>query len=235
MNTGKVRNLFLILIALFLLPNIKVEAASTCTTQEKNNLIQLAYNIKIDYELLPNMGDDNRPFKLTISNLTPNMEVHYDESIYKYDTVGEGNGNGIIKMSETFVGGKSYKIGIYSSKKSVCGETFLTSRYISIPKFNAFSEQEECKTYPDFKYCNKWYEGTITKETFKKELEKYKTNANDTKTEEKIKKEKDTIFKKINDLIKQNLILTIVSSITIVAIVVIIIRKHNKKKIKIDF
>ena len=61
-----------------------VNAANTCTTQEKNKLIQQAYNIKFDYEFVnyKDEYDASRFYKITASNITPEIYIQYNSINY---------------------------------------------------------------------------------------------------------------------------------------------------------
>ena len=225
-------NIFVILLLfLFVFNCTKVKAA--CSTEEKNKLIQLAYNVKFDYELLPNEGNNDRSFSLTISNLTKDLEVRYSYSTYKYDE--KSKTPGIIKMDEYFAGGITHKIKIYSSSSATCKSIFLTTKYVSIPKFNPYFETDDCKKYPDFKLCNMWYEGDITRSEFKEKLETYIKDLNkEEQTQTKIVNGDNTLFETIKRIIRSNLPATIILSSTILIGTVFLVMHRKKRRIKLD-
>ena len=227
MNKRKIRNLFLILIALFLLPNIKVEAASTCTTQEKNNLLQLAYNIKFDYELdNSRMGDSlARYYKITVSNIPEQLYIKYDYSEYKYDKNSETPG--IIKIQRMFDTDSTVEFQVFATGQK-CNNVFITKRTVRLPHYNVYTECDECQQYPDFKLCDKNYSGEITPQIFSRELEKYKKSIEKKEKKETKQEKKENIIEKITKLYMKNLVI----SITITAIVLFVIGFGIYKTIK---
>ena len=233
MNTGKVRNLFFVLIALFLLPNIKVEAASTCTTQEKNNLIQLAYNIKIDYELSDYRSriDKKRDYIITFSNVPQELYAEYNSMAYYYNT--NKTTPGIIKFDEAFAPNTTFSFKIYASNKTKCKDSYIATRTITLPAYNVYSELELCDEYPNFKLCDKNYNKDISDEEFFAELEKYKNQTDTTTTPTKKEEKKKSTIDNIIDIYLDNLIISISITALVIAIIVILIVRYRKKQVKI--
>lgn len=229
-----IKTFFMIFCILGIYSYIPTEAKTTCTTQEKNTLIQLAYNVKFDYELLPDEGNIDQSFSLTISNLSEEIEVRYGFSVYSYDKNSETPG--IVKMSEYFAGGQTHKILIYASSTSACKDQVLTTKTITIPKYNSYSEREECTGIEDFKLCQRWYAGTFTEEEFQQQTKAYKASLTNKSEEKPQEEEKSSILDKFVDLYKENLLISIALSILLVLIVILIIRKivKKRKRIKID-
>lgn len=229
-----IKIILIIVSVLSLFIYTKTEAKTTCTTQEKNNLIQLAYNVKFDYELLPDEGNLNRSFSLTISNLFEGIEVRYGFSTYLYNKNSETPG--IVKMSEYFAGGQTHKILVYASPTSACKDQILATKMITIPKYNSYSEREECIGIEDFKLCQRWYAGSFTEEEFQQQTKAYKISLT-SKSEEKSKEdEKSSVLDKFVKLYKDNLLISIGFSILLALMVALIVRKiiKKRKRIKLD-
>lgn len=229
-----IKTFFMILCILSIYSYIPTEAKTTCTTQEKNTLIQLAHNVKFDYELLPDEGNLNRSFSLTISNLFEGIEVRYGSTNYSFDK--KSKTPGIVKMDGYFAGGQTHKILIYASSTSACKNQILATKMITIPKYNSYSERDECTGIEDFKLCQRWYAGTFTEEEFQQQTKAYKISLT-SKSEEKSKEdEKSSVLDKFVELYKDNLLISIGFSILLVLMIVLIIRKIIKKKnrVKID-
>lgn len=207
-----------------------VNAANTCTTQEKNKLIQQAYNIKFDYEFVnyKDEYDASRFYKITASNITPEIYIQYNSINYYYDTNKQTAG--VITFQNVFSPNASYDFKIYASTKSSCNGTQITYRSITTPVYNVYSEMKECEEYKDFKLCNKNYAGQVNDELFKKELEKYKNTSKTTqKVQEKDKKD-ESFLQKIISLYLGNLIIAIPCTVIFVGVVILIVLKIYKKK-----
>ena len=226
------RNIMLLLLSFLIFTCTDVKAE--CSTQEKTNLIQVAYNLKFDYELLPNEGNNDRSFSLTISNFTKSIELRYGYSTYKYDQ--QSSNSEVVKMEEYFTGGNDYKFNIYASSNTNCKGEFLTSKTVTIPIFNSYSETEECQNLKDFKFCNRWYEKEITEKEFQTELKKYKESLKQEQIEKKENRVKTTLLDNIIKLYKKNITLSVVATIIIIILIIVtimLIVKKNKKRIRI--
>lgn len=225
--------LFLVLCLLFVFTCTKTEAKQTCTTQEQNDLIQLAHNVKFSYELLPDLGSNDRLFAITISNLIEGLEIRYGFSVYKYDK--KQDSPGVARMFEAFANGQTHKISIYASDNTNCSGALLTTKLINIPKYNSYSERDECKGIEEFKLCNQWYAGNIKDTEFKKQVQQYKESLKNNSEEKKQDEEKQTIIEKIVQLYHDNPIafvaISLLSLLLVILIIVKIIKRKNRVKI----
>lgn len=226
------KTLFVVLCLLGIFTCTKIEAKQTCTTQEKNTLIQLAHNVKIDYELSDYKKNGKRQFAVTISNLVDGMYVLYDSYIYRYDKYNLG----IAKVDNYFNSANTYIIGIYADYHSACPGEFLLNKTITIPKYNQYSERNECKGIESFKLCQRWYAESFTEAEFKKQIEEYKNSLN-SKVETHKKEQKQSIIEQFIKLYMNNIYisagLTIVAGVIFVIIIIKIAKRKNKIKIKI--
>lgn len=237
MKNNKIAKIILIILCIAsIYTYTKVEAKETCTIQEKNNLIQLAYNVKFDYELIDDKGEigSNKLFALTISNLFDGIKIEDKAIIYRYEEDRETPG--IVEMNEYYESGKTYTFSIYGDDNSACQDVFLLKKTITIPKYNHYSEREECVGIEEFKLCQRWYAGSFTEEEFKSQVQKYKDALN-TQPEKTQKEEKENIITHLLRLYVNNLIISISLTIILLLIILIIIIKiiRNRKKVKIKF
>lgn len=235
MKNNKIAKIILIILCIAsIYTYTKVEAKETCTAQEKNNLIQLAHNVKFDYELLPDEGNLNRSFSLTASNLVGGIEIRYGFSTYSYDETSTTPG--VIKMNEYFGDGRTHKILIYASSSTNCADQVLATKMVAIPKYNSYSEREECVGIEAFKLCQRWYAGSFTEEEFQQQTKIYKANLTNSSEEKQKKEEKTSILNKFFDLYKERLLISITSSIILIFMIILIIKiiVKKKNKIKID-
>lgn len=229
MNCKKIVKTFLMIIGIFCIFTCTQTEAKTCTTQEKNNLIQLAYNVKFDYELSEDRSSTQglRFYKITISNLTPEIYVKYNGFDYIYDKTSTNPGvETLVNLFET---NQTYSFKLYSSNSTNCKDQYLISRTVRTPAYNVYSELAECNKYPEFKLCDKNYSGKITDDQFKMELEKYKEDLAQPEKKEEQKKTK-TLIETIISVYIDNLKVTIPLTIILLGIIIIIIYKLIKVK-----
>ena len=230
-----IKTFFMILCILGIYSYIPTEAKTTCTTQEKNNLIQLAYNVKFDYELSDDQasGEGKRYYKITISNLTKDVYVAYDVGIYTYDE--KSTTPGVVTIGSLFSSNETYYFKMYASGETKCSGQFLTTKMLRLPVYNIYSEKEACKKYPNFNLCDKNYAGNITDEQFNKELKNYKDSLVVGEEEKQTKKEM-SIVKKIITLYTENLKISLPMTALLILVIVILIRKiiKRQKRTKID-
>ena len=120
---------------------------------------------------------------------------------------------------------------MYSSK---C-ENIVKSIEIKLPTFNIYSLDPLCEGIDgeDFKYCGKYYEYQIDRETFERKVKAYriehKIGQEDTT---KVEKE-NNFFPKILDILKDNYpyILIGLGVLLLTILTIIIISKKKKRKI----
>ena len=146
---------------------------------------------------------------------------------------------------------------MYGGYDTDCVEEFLYKKTIKIPKYNVYSEREECIEYEEFPLCNKWYSGEISGDEFflKHESEDFLVDAKDKlsstqltknidslkKTEPEKKEEivEKNIFEKIIDFYVKYIVICLPITIIIVGVVVFfivrrLIRRKNRVKIKFE-
>ena len=223
---GKKVFLFISLIFVFTL-SVKVDAL--CTSKRYSNLKMIAYKADVSYEL---KFDDNHNsyFLLTVNNVDDNILVKFNDVIYEPK-------NGTVEITSRLPGGETYEVKLYGGYDTYCVEEYLYSKNVTLPKYNKFSERDECIEYEEFYLCNKWYAGTIVdEESFENELDIYIKSLNIEEKEEKPTETKN-FFEKIIDFYKDNLIFTLPITIIVIGfigykVVVKIIRR--RKRIKLD-
>lgn len=219
-----------LIIAIFLLIfcfTTKVDAL--CSTKRYNNLKMIAYKAEPSYEL---KFDSNHRhyFEVTVNNVDKDILVNYNGAMYEPV-------DGVVKIGSKLSGGTSYEIKLYGGYNTHCIEEYLYTKKITIPKYNPYSEKDECIEYEEFPLCNKWYSGSIAnEEEFMNQLNAYIISLRTDEKEEVPVKEKG-LFEKIIDFYVNNLIITLPITILIVLfivykIVVKIIRR--KRRIKLE-
>lgn len=229
-----IRYLFVFTVILFIFTCTKVNAE--CSNIEKNNLLQLSHNVKFTYEINEDEKVKNKKkFNVIISNLLDGIYLFYEPYVYEY--IKDSITPGVEKMDDTFNDNNTYEVKVYGNTKN-CKDVYLETKTIDIPKYNIYSEKEECKGIEDFKLCNMWYEGEIQSESyFRKEVTKYKSSLE--KNEEATKTTaKDNLLSKIKKIYEKNIFISLFITLFLVASIVVFIIISvikRKKRVKIKF
>lgn len=205
-------NKYLFLIILFLFAFIPFvyaedENENTCDSITLRNLTKEASKVVGTYEFVYDENNHVKGFNYLIYNVPDNMYVTYsnfNKSDVKQEYENEDNDvgddetiNDILQLpvdSETKIG-KVFDSNIYSTYevyfyiRSNDGQCMNTLKTVSIkkPRFNDYSELEECNSYEvqDFIYCQTWVtqdfplgsEDILKRIKSKKESAKGKTTA----------------------------------------------------------
>ncbi len=225
---------FLIVLLLQTFPYEKVDAArELCTSDVLSEMRAKAYKTTFSYELKFD-SENVAYFEISYANLSEGIEIRYGENVYSYD---EKNPTGTIKTSFPNTG-ETYDIGLYAEYGYPCVGELLYTKKVTLPKYNKYSELEDCIEYEEFPLCNKWYSGEIENEDyFYSKLEEYVRSLIPEEEEEEEKKE-ESFIQKLVRLYIENLMITLPLTLLLVAVIVIIIirrmiRKKNRVKIGI--
>lgn len=234
MKNNIIVKLFLLILCIGgIISYTETNALDKCTTTEKNNLIQLAHNIKFDYELSNNTasGEGKRYFKITISNITKDTYVSYDQGIYTYED--NSDTPGIITIGSLFAPNTTYTFKVYAA--TACPDEILLTKTVNLPSYNIYSEKEECQTYPDFKLCNRYYAGSITDSEFQSKLKQYQESLAKDESERENEKD-DNFISMFLSIYLDNLIIAIPITVIVLGLIVFVIIRllKKRKRIKID-
>ena len=164
------KKLLLIIFVLIMMP-IGVNAARIpCTSKNLSKLKALTYDVKLSYDLVKN-EENQTVFMINISNLKEELEVRYGNITIEYD-----KDKPVQEITTVTGGGFKYSVDIYVAEalnRACVGEKVAT-KTVDVPKYNYYSERDECIDYEKFYLCNKWYKGDIPNEQyFLDELEKF--------------------------------------------------------------
>ena len=195
---------------LFLMLLFPLQAKADCDYKRQADLSKIASNVQISYSYL--IDENHEPqFFVNVTNLTDDVYIIDD-----YDNVLRGSGEKEIKYSR----GSNIRFVFYSNDPN-CLDEKITTRYLKIPYFNQYYNTEECKKYPNFKYCKLWNYETIGEEQYKEELAKY------------TKKEDNSQIRNVNQKDEFNYIYIIYGAgiLTIVFLVILIIKRLRKKRL----
>ena len=150
-------------IFLFLVP-FKI-SAYYCDYAYYNELQKKASNVNIlkEYEVF----GDTAVFKITIYNLSEGQYVvdEINGKTYYYE------GQDSIELAVVNPG--MYKFLVYSSD-NYCDENSLNTLFAEIPTYNKFYKDELCIGIENYKYCQRWFSGTISYDDFKKAVNEYR-------------------------------------------------------------
>lgn len=155
-----------ILICMCIFP---LTSHAECDYQRIAELSRLASNVQINYTY---DVSDNVSFNLYVMNLT--------DDIYVVDSYGNyfaGNGEMNFTYSPLtiagFSSGTTVKYQIYSNDNN-CKNELLLAKSITFPYYNPLSSTSECRSNPNFKYCQLWTNTNgISSSQFDEELNKY--------------------------------------------------------------
>ncbi len=226
----KKNKLFLLLSFLMLILPLNVNGADICSSTKYTNLKREAFNAELKYDL--KFDEDHKSyFVVTIYNVSDNLIINYSENILTPDKDNK------VVIPTFFDGGETYEIKFYGGYNTSCVEEYIYSKKIVIPKYNVYSERDECIEYEEFKLCNKFYSGEIKNDTdFEEQLEEY-IKSIEKKPPTEIKEEK-SFLEKIIDFYIDNIIITgPITAIVILSLIAYVIIRiiKRKKRVKIEF
>ncbi|MGN1342506.1 MAG: hypothetical protein ACI4VL_04710 [Bacilli bacterium] len=222
------KNKYLLFAIMILFLNISYVNAE-CSDEELNQIIKEIDKIEITYKHLGEVTKEDgskvyNQFLVTAKNIPENVYVHL--SPMTEENFDETTEDLKIKLTTG-----TWYYNMYSSK---C-ETVVDTITVKLPTFNIYSLDPLCEGVDgeDFKYCGKYYEYQIDRETFERKVKAYriehKIGQEDTT---KVEKE-NNFFQKILDILKDNYlyILGVLGVLLLTILTIIIISKKKKRKI----
>lgn len=196
-------SLFLMVFISFCICINKVNAS--CSYTRMANLKKLASNVNITYTY--NVTDNKALFDIRFAN--------FNNDIYLYDSYNDKkyNINGEITL-KNFADGIKYRFFI-KSNDSNCKDEILSTRYVTLPKYNIFYGDPICKGIEDYTLCQKWGSFTISNyNEYIKQINKYKDSLSKS-NEETIKTEETTLVQKIVSFLLKYYVVILISIIII--------------------
>lgn len=230
---------FVLLIVLIVLLNLKVEAA-TCDSTTKKDLKKEAQHISVTTELKKPDGTPGEDrtlyyYDLHLLNVSANMTYEVGDWLYQHTDAVDGE----LYISNAYImGGYKVAIKIYASSQTACSGELLKTIYVNLPRYNLYSDREECKGLSDYFICktNSNTEGIEEEEFLNKIKDAKKKKAEKTK-QDPVEEEKEKYFENAINFFKEkkNIIIPILVIVSVLIIIIIIIKTNkNKNKIKID-
>ena len=202
-----------IIVMMIFIP-IKIYA-DTCSADIQNEYYNKINNIKYSIDYV-----ENNDYNITFYNIPENIQIYND-----YGILVNKNSESEI-TSSSYEGGKNYTFNFYIQNLS-CDMSIKFQKNIYITKYNLYSEREECKLEEnaDFKLCKPEYQGTITDESFERELNKYTDELNKDVEEEPVE-----VSENNNNNYYLYYIIGGISLILIIMVIIIISKSRKKAK-----
>lgn len=241
------------LLLLMLLAFASNVHAATCDTSEQAQLNSEVVNIKGYYEIKQRVMDKSEYIapdgilgtdeessyeaivdyaQINILNLTENFyvevsnDVNEEKTTYTYND--SDNGNLAISqndMSEVV----NYTIKVYTSSSTGCAKQLMRTIYVTVPRYNAYSEESICSGLDDYALCSEY----VTTDSVSFEDFYNLAEAEQEKREEQEQKENEKWYEKVADYIKEHKTAFIIGGVAIIVIagsttaVIIIKRKRS--------
>ncbi len=227
--------------------------AVSCGYEEKAKLNSEIANVKTNYEIKERIMDPSEYdipetllgtpeeetyvgkedyIQVNILNLTENMYVEItnnessDQLVYYYNNTDNGN----ITISRTNIAEVvKYTIKVYASSNTGCEGTLLKTLYITLPRYNDYSEYDICNKVPNYYLCQKYV--TYDKVEFGEFADKITAEVEKVETEEK-EEANAKWYEKVGNFIKEHKVIFITGGIMLIVVAggaaVIIIRKRRR-------
>lgn len=171
MGFKQIKYILFTLICIFATPLV---THAECDYQRQAELSRLASNVQFSYTY-----DSNMNFTINVTNITDDIYVSYFNPGNLLSETLSGSGEKNIQAGA----GVTIDFEIYSNDSNCKGDKLLT-KYVSTPSPNRFYQFDECKKYPNFKYCQLWLNTAIDINQFKEEFNKYEASLNQKDTNE---------------------------------------------------
>ena len=195
--------------------------ALDCSYAEQARLRKIASNVTTSYEYAEN--GDNVSFNVTLTNITSEIYIHDNNRNTDYYF----NDSNEIKING-YEPGTNVRYLIYPTKGN-CTSSYLANKYVNLPYYNKYYKDSLCEG-KNYSICGKWQRVTLSYDEFVKTINDY-NKKNESKIDEEIKEEKDSIFDIISKFIFDYYIFIIAGG----ALLFVLTSLLKKKKVKFDF
>lgn len=185
------------IVVMFLL-NVNVSAASLCSYQEQSELNSKAANIKASYEIIKEITDNNDDaysdsvliedfLKVSISNVSEEFYVlvknDYNREQKTYTTKSAKDGIITFDWKNTDEV-TNFTIQVYTTNKVKCPDERIKTIYLTVPRYNKFSNRDICLENKDFYLCQEYVTfAEINNVKFTEQMVKYLNKEVDNKGE----------------------------------------------------
>lgn len=199
--------LFLFVFMLIIPFNVNAD----CEYTEQRELLDLSQHIDYTYEY----SRDIYYFNVTFYNVVPELKLVYNGQNF----TGLNNRVVINNLTDS-----DEKVQVYGSNTSNCPNTYIKDVDLNLPVYNVFYESNDCKEYPDFKYCVEFLAEEISEEEFGTELSNYIV-------EEDLENYSSESNRENEFLNFKNIILVFVAMLILVVIVIFVVKILKLKKL----
>jgi hypothetical protein len=215
-------------ILIMILPT-KVSAASLCENKVLSDYKSLASNINIYYTY--SMQNGKPVFDITISNIyediyivdtTKNKTYKYQNFTSDYELILKG-----------YTDNQRVKFQIYTSVSGCYGQ-LLSTRYVTLPNYNEYSDDNVCAGAEDYSLCQKWGAMSLSYEEFVSRVEKYKESKSKPPV---VEEEEDKTLSLTEQLFRfvGKYYVFLVGGIIIIILIIAAIRNISLRKNQFDF
>lgn len=146
----KIKYLIVFIIISFISINVK---AVNCSTDELNNLKELANNVEIIYDYQIEEDKENKQidvyYTIQVLNMNEDLQFRFDKKTPT--TVSEITNN-------SYREGEKLTVSLYSYTEESCTNDLLRTLEVDFPYYNSYYyyNKDKCNTNPNFKYCQEF-------------------------------------------------------------------------------
>ena len=212
------RKLLIVITILFSFLVLKTDVNAACSYTRTANLKKIASNVDVSYTYT--IVDNKATFDIRFANLT--------NDIYLYDSQNNKiyNQNGEILL-QNFADGTKYRFFIKSNDTD-CKDEVLSTKYVTLPKYNRFYGDPLCEGIESYVLCQRWGSFNISSYTdYINQLRKYKASLVKEK-EIETEEEKDTLAEKVVDFLLKYYIYILIAIIVLCSGIIYYLSKKDK-------
>ena len=154
---------FILFTLLFLSFNVD----ASCNRDELERLRQLAEKVEFTYQHKIEKVEefdgvfDEITFDITALNLNSDLKVLIINDYYNDDYLEfKYNSNGYYTLTG-FSNSQKVDVTFKAFVANECSGTTVYTKTINLPFYNTYLNTDECKQYPEFKYCKEYLDSQI--------------------------------------------------------------------------
>ncbi len=233
----------LIFVMLLCFLNINVKAASSCNYQEQVDLNSKVGNIKVNYDLqtetkyFEDILEDVtfEYFHISIYNLTEEFYITVSDDLTKevltFSSTDAEDGVVTFDRHDTSeINNLTFKV--YTTSNTSCPGELYKTLYLTLPRYNEYSDRGTCEFIPDFYLCQKYVTfANVDEETFLKQVHDYEDKLIDSDGKETPQGDKDNPLNNILDFInKYKWVFVGVAAGGVVGVTVFLYKKKKERE-----
>lgn len=229
------------LISIFAFVDV-FEATSLCTYTEQNELKEKAANVKASYEIMQETEEEldgvlvNYYINISITNVTDDFYVIVKNASIeekRYDSQDAKDGIITIRWNDVYEIA-SFTIEVYSSNNVKCPDERYKTLYLTLPRFNEYSNRAVCNDLDDQDFCKQFVNfKTISEEEFYKKVSNFLKKEEIVENKEENSKEKEDAKNLIS--IIDDYKWYIIGGLSIILVILVIISVIRRKQNPNDY